>query len=397
MSAEAAAPASPRWLAHAGAALALALCAWSIVYLFFAVPGPWFGSAPMMNFSGAKMVLSRGAGHVDGTRFIVQATDAAGLAIITLELPALRASDYRRVRWTLTGREPDAELALLWRTDYVAQRINSAPLAASPEGAQVVMTPGERNWIGRIGGIALTIRGKLAEPLVIENVSVDAMGAAEVVVDRLRDWFGHRPWNGLSINSALGGPQEQPVWFPLAIAIIALSAIALWMGWRRWRGSGSNQSPALTVIAIVAVAWIALDARWLWTRLQRAQATAASFSGKSPEGKHLADLDGNVYLFAEKLRAKIPDRPARIYVSADDHYFRARLAYHLYPHNIYIDHASATLPAIPLFKPGEYIAVFRRRGVVYDPVAQTVRWDDQPPVRAELLIAEDGNAAFKVF
>lgn len=364
--------------------------------MYFAAPGPWLSSVPTQRFSGAQMKLSRGSGHVEGTRFVVQATDATGLAIVALDIPALRASDYRRMRWTLSSAQADIALATLWRTDYATGKINSAPLASSTEGAQALLTPGEHNWIGRIGGIALTVRGTLQQPLIIESVSVDPMGAAEVVAERMRDWFAFTPWNGLSINAAFGGPQEQPVWFPLAVAIVALTAIALCVAWRRWRTGDAHPSFPLTIIAIVAAAWVTLDARWLWARLQQTEATAAIFSGQSPREKHLADVDGYVYAFAEQVRARLPQTPARIYVTGDDQYFRSRLAYHLYPHNAYVDYGGGTLPPPAQCKPGEYIAVFQRRGIQYDAARQMLRWDDQPALRAELLLAEDGNAMFKV-
>ena len=101
---------------------------------------------------------------------------------------------------------------------------------------------------------------------------------------------------------------------------------------------------SLTIIAIVAAAWIALDARWLWSRMQQTGETASVFSGKSSNEKHLIDLDRNVYAFAEKIRARLPGMPVRIYVTADDHYFGARMAYHLYPNNVFVNHDTGKLP-----------------------------------------------------
>jgi len=36
----------------------------------------------------------------------------------------------------------------------------------------------------------------------------------------------------------------------------------------------------------------------------------------------------------------------RVFVGADDHYFGGRLAYHLYPHNAYMNHDTGALPAV---------------------------------------------------
>jgi hypothetical protein len=285
---------------------------------------------------------------------------------------------------------------MLWRTDYAPGRVNSVALENIGEGGQALLTPGERNWIGRITGLALMVRGPLRQPLVIESIHVEPIDAHQVLRDRARDWFHFAPWNGLSINSAIGGPDEQAVWLPVTVALIALTAIALCIGWQRWRAKPAYPLLPLTIGAIVLVAWGALDARWLWARAQQTQVTAASFAGKSARDKHLADADGEVYAFAEQVRAKLPVSPARVYVTADDQFLRARLAYDLYPHNVYVNHGSGELPLRANVKTGEYIAVFLRHGVEYDSAQQLLRWDGQPAVHAELLLANRGSALFKI-
>ena len=122
----------------------------------------------------------------------------------------------------------------------------------------------------------------------------------------------------------------------------------------------------------------------------------ATFADKPEIEKHLNDLDGEVFDFALRVRKVLPSEPARVYVASNEHYFRARLAYHLYAHNVWIDHRGGALPGSARCKPGEYIVVFRRNGVQYDPARQLLRWDEQPPLKAELLLAEGGKAAFRI-
>ena len=254
----------------------------------------------------------------------------------------------------------------------------------------------ERGWNGRIGGIALTVRGTLQQPLVIDSMSLAPMDAVDVLADRMHDWLDFRPWNGMSINAILGGPLEQSVWLPIAAAIVALTAIGFCAAWRRQRKAVSVTQFPLTVLAIVGIMWLTLDARWLWGRLLQTEATAGIFSGKSERDRHLVDLDGYVYAFAEQVRARLPKSPTRVYVSADDQYFGARMTYHLFPHNAYVDHGSGKLPPSALCKPGDYIVVFRRKNVQYDRDKGLLSWDDQPPVNADLLLAHLGNAMFKL-
>jgi hypothetical protein len=383
------------WLRLAGVSLLLAACAWGLGYLVVATPGPWFTDVSSVRVTGERLIQSRGVGRIAGNNYLVVATDQSGLAIASLAISHLRASDFRRVRWFLGNVPADASLTLLWRSDRVPGRVNSAPLVLHDNVAQIVLTPGEREWVGNIEGLALAVKGTLATPLVISGVSIEPMGVADVISDLSNDWLTFIPWSGMSINTAFGGPPEQTVWLPVVVAVVALTAIGLCVLWRR-RPGHSGVSVSLVATAIVVAAWLILDARWLWLRWQQTESTQSAFAGKLPRDKHLIDVDGYVYAFAEQVRARLPKSSARVYVAADDHYFAARLAYHLLPHNTYLDHGSLALPPASQYKPGEYIVVFRRNGVRYDTVQQTLSWDDQPPLRVQLLLAHLGNALFKI-
>jgi hypothetical protein len=212
----------------------------------------------------------------------------------------------------------------------------------------------------------------------------------------MRDWLGFRPWTGMSINTAVGGPLEQSVWLPVVAAIVASTAIGFCAAWLRRRKHGPTAPFSLTVMAIVGSMWLMLDARWLWGRLLQTEATAAAFAGKAPRDRHIADIDGYLYAFAEQVLARLPASPARVYVAADDHYFGARMAYHLLPHNAYVDHGGGKLPQSTVIKPGDYVVVFARKNVHYDVDKRMLSWDDQPPVAADLLLAHRGNAMFKL-
>ena len=119
-------------------------------------------------------------------------------------------------------------------------------------------------------------------------------------------------------------------------------------------------------------------------------------SGKPLRDKHLSDFDGYVYAFAEQVKKRLPATSSRVLVGADDQYFGGRLAYHLYPHNVYMNHHTGALPSVDVARPGDFIVVFRRKGVVYDPANRMLSWDQQRAVPADVLIAHQGNAAFRL-
>jgi hypothetical protein len=86
----------------------------------------------------------------------------------------------------------------------------------------------------------------------------------------------------------------------------------------------------------------------------------------------------------------------RIFVASDADYFRERAAFHLYPHNVFVAPRKNELPPPERIKPGDWILVYQRRGVQFDPSAGKLRWDGGAPVSAQLKQRGDGAALFLI-
>jgi hypothetical protein len=388
---------APRWTTLAFASGGVALLLWALVYLYLAIPGPWFSEAPVLTAVGSRMTVTRGTGHVEGKRLVLEATDPSGTAIVSITT-VLRASDYRRIHWIMSGVNGDADFALLWRSEYAPGQINRAPLEPTADGGKVDVTPGEKLWMGRIEGIALLVRGKLTQPVMIEAVDAEPRNLLGILGERWREWFGFAPWSGLSINSVPGGAEEQTLWLPVALVVVVLTAAAACLGLQRWRRWPAYPALPLAFCALALMAWLLLDARWLWSRFEQARATAAAFAGKDYRERHLVDVDRDLFLFTESVKSKLPASPARVYMFSDELYFRTRGAFLLLPHNVFVENAHGVdRPVLTSsVKPGEYIVAFMRRGMQYDPSKHLLRWDGQPPLQAELLLAQQGGVLFKV-
>ena len=81
---------------------------------------------------------------------------------------------------------------------------------------------------------------------------------------------------------------------------------------------------------------------------------------------------------------------------ADADYFRGRGAYHLYPHNVYFDPWRNALPPTQMLHAGDYVIVYQRRGIQYNPSEKHLRWDEGAPLNAELLLADRGSALVRI-
>jgi hypothetical protein len=54
------------------------------------------------------------------------------------------------------------------------------------------------------------------------------------------------------------------------------------------------------------------------------------------------------------------------------------------------------MPSPAWLRPGDWLLVYQRRGVQYDAAQKSLRWDNGPPVTAELKLLEPGAALFQV-
>jgi hypothetical protein len=364
-------------------------------YLAFAVPANWFPSSPVKQWGARNLTLPRGTGGALNDEFVVTGTDAAGQVYIAVTTD-LRARDYATITWSAHNVPADADVHFLWRTDFAPKRIFSAPVGVEAGRLLPVTLANDAGWLGHVTGIGLAIRGTLAQPIVISGVAAKPSGAIEVLQDRAREWLAFERWSGTSINTIIGGDDVQLLPLPLLLALSIALAAVFTLARRRFRPSAITADLAAAIAIMFAVCWLVLDARWTWNLARQVQATIAQYGGKDWRGKHLAAEDGTLFEFVEKARAELPAAPVRIFVASEADYFRERAAFHLYPHNVYAEPRRNELPAPERIKPGDWMLVYQRRGVQFNPTTGKLIWDGGTPVSAQLKLRGEGAALFLI-
>lgn len=386
------APRRARWWRLA-ALFAIALAACFLAYLAVAVPGRWFSAADAVSWGPADLQVTRGHGRIVGDELHVLPADTSGIIVVSLrtKLPSL---DYASVAWIAIDVPDDVQASLLWRSDYRPDAMNSVPLTALTGRLLPVTVLGHRAWLGRIEGLALAIRGPVAEPIRIRGVTVKPHDAREIALERWREWTAFEGWTGASINTITGGADLQDLPLPMLLAcatlIAALAAAAL----HRWRPAAWSWGLLGALAACAAAAWIVLDVRWTWNLVRQVRSDAATFASKGFDERRAAVEDGELYAFLQKAKALMPSEPVRVFVAADSHYFRGRAAYHLLPHRVMFDPRANTIAGPEVMRPGDWLLVYHRRGVEYDPAQGRLRWSNLPPVAVELKAATRGGGLF---
>lgn len=372
---------------------ALSLVACLVAYVAFATPGRWFPSADMKRWSPQAMTVSRGHGELQASGWVVAPNDASNSVIVALGT-SLRSSEYPVINWSAYNIPESAQVRLMWRNDYAPARINMATVNVASGHLLPVTLAQDGNWSGNILGLALAIQSPVTQPMLVGSVAAQPMGAVAFLRERFSEWLTFEGWTGASINTVTGGADVQAL--PLTVLVVLAGTVAalLWLVIAFRRHARVAFPIALGVV--FAAAWFVSDARWAWNLTRQVRATMTQYAGKDDQARHLAAEDGALFAFIEHVRAKLPEKPVRIFVAADEAYFRGRSAYHLYPNNVYFDPFENNVPAPGWMHPGDYVVVYHRRGMQFDPANGRLRWDNQQPVRAELLLAESGGALFKL-
>ena len=376
----------------AGIVGVLSFCVLFGTYLHFAVPGAWIARAPARTWSASDLTLAGGTGSVVDGVLVITATGANDTALITLNTE-IRSSDYAGIEWVVKGLPDTADARLLWRSDVATRRTNLASGMIAAGELRTFVVARDPAWIGRITGIALAIRAPLSTPIRIERVIARPMSAMDIARDRLREWTTFEAFNGASINTLTGGADAQDLPLPAFAAATAALAILLLLALHRFAPRVYPVRAACTIAGMFVATWFIVDARWALNLARQAHLTYTQYAGKTLEQKHLAAEDGELYAFVQKSLALMPKPPVRVFVAAGEHYFRGRAAYHLYPQNVQFEAFRDTVAAPAWMKAGDWLLVYHRRGIQFDAARKLLRWDDGPPVSAELKLLEPNGAA----
>ncbi len=386
---------TPREALLAGAALIVAFAIALATYAVLVVPGPWFPNARTQSWKATDLKLVTGTGVLEGNALVVTASDTTNMVVVSL-VTDLRSSEFPAIAWTVQRVPDGADVRMLWTTDISPGRTNLAPVTVESGRLLPVLLTRNPAWVGRVKGIGLAVRAPLSEPFRIEAVTAKPMGVPQVVAERVRDWLAFEPFDSASINTIIGGADLQDLPLPpLAALAVALATLLLWVVHRKLPRVYAH-GPAYTLAALFALAWFALDARWIANLVRQTGVTLARYEGMATRDKHAADDDGQLYLFIEKVRAAMPAAPARIFVAASTPYLRGRAAYHLYPHNVWFEPSRDVLPQPEWLRAGDWLLVYQRRGVQYDAAGKSLRWDNGATVGADMKLLGPGAALFQI-
>jgi hypothetical protein len=379
--------------------LACACVALVAIHVMATAPGAWFPRTEAKLLTHRDFSMSKGTGRPfaaphEGEALMVLSTDETGIAVVSA-VTDVRSADYPIVAWQADDLADDADVRMLWRTDVATAKVNSIKLGVAGGHLLPAVLASDSNWVGRITGVALVLRGPLADPPPrIAGVTFRPGGIPDALREMFGGWFSFERWSGASINTRSGGADVQALPLSALLVVAVVLAAGGWYAWARRRGRTAAWPLALAVAFVAA--WLALDVQWVANLARQVAETREQFAGKDWRAKHEAADDAEVFKFIERVRAKLPASPARVFMLSDAAPLRGRGAYYLYPHNVLFDPFGNTLPPIASLRAGDYVIVYHRRGVQYNREARRLRFEGGDSVEAELIMREPGAGVFMI-
>ncbi|MEM1114455.1 MAG: hypothetical protein AAGI11_21260 [Pseudomonadota bacterium] len=201
--------------------------------------------------------------------------------------------------------------------------------------------------------------------------------------DLLATWTAFAPWDQTSINLQRGyrGPGPGPV--PIAAWWLAanLSLLLLWRLVAGW-------PPRAALLLALLMPWLVLDLQWQSKLNWQLDRTNETFAGKSQEARHLADVDGVLYAYAQRLKREVlVDPTARVQIlqkGFGHDYTRLRLQFHLLPYNIY---NIGRWPVTDALRRGDIvIRLSGHDGVAFEQGSGRLRWPGSDVLIVEPLL-----------
>tara|TARA_R110001599_G_scaffold64147_13_gene180296 strand:- start:2 stop:991 length:990 start_codon:yes stop_codon:yes gene_type:complete len=308
----------------------------------------------------------------------------SGEGVVAFQLPCPSSQQILQLRVQDTGA-----LGAMWLERWPVQSPRKPPfLATGPFEDQVISLPLAGAATGAEAGrlCRLVLRGQPGAEITLMPVDWQPISLLTRLDGMFDDWFTARAWGLASINfhstvvQAWHGLSPNVV---LGLLFISLGIVGYW----RWR--------TRFLLWWMLACWLLLDLPWQWRLLEQATATGKQFASLPAQSRPGATADALRWRFAERVVARVSAADSRVFVASASDYGGMRMAYYLYPLNVYWRRGGPELPASSTVRAGDFIVVVQPSNVRGDPESGHLlfgdeRWSARP------LLEADGIVLFEV-
>jgi hypothetical protein len=348
------------------------------------------GTPPTIAVPATAMTIARGQGRATDAGLMLDAIAPGDFGLLSAPGLAIDGDAYSRITWRF-GAEPSRgiDLAMTWSRRDRPGAVYAVPIDWTRGDAAIDLTR-HPDWGGPVHDIGLAVRGRLSAPLLLADASLRSNAWDATLADIVDDWFAGRSAEGIGVMTSMR--HEARHLAPL-LPVVA-SAVALGAAFVVWRNRRRREAvDAGAIIAIVLAGWLALDLRWQAMLWQQHAAAWSAFAGRTLDEKRAADRDARVFEVARRIRDADRPRGGRVLVLSDSGALATRVAWFLYPDNVWVDRRFSSTGPLPLppdaLRRGDQVVLLLKRGFAWDPAGGRLVWPDGRS-RAARAILVDG-------
>ena len=314
-----------------------------------------------------SMILKPGPEHVsvgqgwrrsDGSLGVQ--LSARGEAIVGVSLSGEMLLDRPMLATSFAGGSTGLDLEVLAQPQALPIRLRIGAVRI-PRGQQTTLYLGAwESADAPLRTLFLRLRGAPNIRLAVGPITLKPISVSSLIANLRLFWTSPKAWVLRSTNMPTGFAPElmflQPVPALSTLAVLTtLIALALTFSLRSMRRSGREVLSALGIVMLLF--WVVLDSIWSDRQRKTTREATDRYAGKT-ESERIAASPAAAYAAAsERIRSALRDTaPTRILVASRDDYRGMRLAYELYPWNVFWSR-KYELPEPSLLRKGDVIVL----------------------------------------
>lgn len=356
----------------------------AVLTLFYAPPaGDPQAPAVIWNTTTGKVIAGT-ASVVDAN--IQVALNSGGTGVVALAMESVAAQDYPYLHIAVEGASHDLSVMLTWTNANGEGQPHYYTLENRLLTSQWIATAELNGWSGEVGTLGLVIAGQPGETVTIRDFSLYPASPWRQLQAIYSDVTAYESWNRATMNTYTGVTNVTSFYpVPLAVALFVLSLLSY--GALVVLSRGKLRFSRVNIALIFLACWIVLDVVWqnrLWHQLAD---TYRTFAHLEPEQRQSVGPDAQLFKFVSQIKPQLVAESARVFVASSDHYNGMRVAYYLYPLNVFWSVHDPEVPYDEFLHSGDYIALIRPSAFRFDGKRGMVVAPERADLRAEMVFS----------
>ena len=337
---------------------------------------------PTLRWDATRAWVENGVGTIENGTMAIQVNEQ-GQGTVRLTSKPIDTQAYAYLHISLEEPPEKPGVVITWTTGKEDNKTHSYILESESRDSLWLSTEELKGWQGDISSLRLHFFAQPGNTVRVRDLSLYPASTTRQMLAIYSDLIAYEPWNRAAMNSHTGVTQVSS-YYPTILAatalVLSLIAYGVLLIFR------SKLRFSWQVVALIFLAcWIFIDMTWQNRLLHQLADTHRTFSGKNTPEKLTVGPDAALYNFVTQFKPLIESDETRVFIASTDEYNGLRVAYFLYPMNVYWPEPGRPFPRNQFLKSGDYIVLVVPTAIEFDPKKSKLRIPRRAPLDATLV------------